>query len=229
MSSQAHSNASESEGSHDPPASAASSASVLAGLTVLTSQALVGYDALVEATSKPIVWRWHGIVADNHHAEIAGPSGEGKTTLLTLLLAAMANPTEKVVTVLGREVRPIAPDRFVILVEEENGTHSVRLKMERVCQALDLPVRATIDRMIFLIRKEVRVFSAAWSELEQLGRQGRVGAIVIDTRARVLSLGDASSEENQVRVAGGLTRMVEATKGPVLEFPRIARSGGVSC
>lgn len=199
---------------------------LLEGLVELCAIALVGYDELCAATSRPVEWIWYGIATAWHHIEIAGPTGEGKTTLATLLIVALANPTGRPVLVLGREVRPVDEGRYVVLIEEENGVHSVRSKLERACEALGLPARETIDRMVFVVRKGLRVRSKAWGDLERLAERGAIGALFIDTRARILTLGSSLSEDDQAKVAEILTNVIEKGGMPVFVISHTRKGDG---
>jgi hypothetical protein len=189
--------------------------SLFDGLDKLRGVALVGYEALREATARPIVWRWQGIAADGHHVEISGPAGGGKTTLASLLIVALANAGANPVKVLGHEVVPIRAGAFVVLIEEENGTHSVRTKLETACDALGLDVASTLDRVVVIVRKNVHMGDEVWEQLSELGSRGGLGAVVIDSRARVLRQGESNSEDDQALVAGELFRLIDRARGPV--------------
>lgn len=199
----------------------------LRGLGHLAHVATVGYAALVNATSKPIRWVWRGVVSEENQVEIGGPSGGGKTTLSTLFVAALANPTKEPVQLFGREVTPVRPDQFVVFVQEENGKHSLRKKMETACDVLGLPRADTLDRVIFIVRRNVRVGDAVWQDLLELGRRGLVGAIFIDSRARVLRKGESNSEEDQAAVSGQLFALIETARAPAFVVSH-TRKGGAS-
>lgn len=185
-------------------------------LTILREAgAIVGYDALVEATAVPPVPIWYeGIEADSH-IEVSGPSGHGKTTLAILLAVARAN-TGRPIELLGRRVVPGDPGSFVVVVEEENGKFSLRKKVEIACEALGLPIRETIDRLIFLVRRGVVGGDQRWAAVEALGRAGRVAMVLVDSRARVLRRGESNKEEDQSAVANMLHGLVEACRAPVV-------------
>lgn len=191
-----------------------SGATTLDGLNSLARVATVGYDALVAETSDPIRWTWFGVISEANHVELSGPSFGGKTTLATLFVAALANPGEPI-ALFGREVTPIREGQFVVLIEEENGKHSMRKKLETACRVLNLPVKETLDRVITIVRKGVRVDTNVWWELVQLGQRGAIGALFIDSRARVLRNGESNSEEAQAAVADSLFFLIEQAKAPV--------------
>ncbi|MBI2390940.1 MAG: AAA family ATPase [Deltaproteobacteria bacterium] len=180
------------------------------------SGALVGYDALTEATAVPPVSIWYSGVERDSHIEVAGPSGHGKTTFALMFTLARASCTGSPVMLLGRPVTPGQPGQYVVVIEEENGKYSLRRKAEIACEMLDLPVRETLDRVIFLVRQRVTVSDPRWSAIEQLGRAGKVSAVLIDSRARVLRRGEANGEDDQAAISNLVHTMVEACGAPVI-------------
>jgi energy-coupling factor transporter ATP-binding protein EcfA2 len=199
----------------------------LKGLGHLARVATVGYRALVAETSEPIRWLWHGVVSEANHVELTGPSGGGKTTLATMFVAALANPGTPV-ALFGREVTPIRPGQYVVFVEEENGKHSVRKKAEAACLVLSLGIAETLDRVIFLVRRNIRVGGAVWNDLLELGKRGHIGAVFIDSRARVLRNGESNSEEDQAAVADALFALIEASKAPAFVVSHTRKGGAGS-
>ncbi|HEY3817310.1 MAG TPA: AAA family ATPase [Polyangiaceae bacterium] len=199
----------------------------LKGLGYLARVATVGYTALVAETSEPIRWIWAGLISEGNHVEIVGPSGDGKTTLATLLAPALANPGEAI-ALFDRTVTPIRADQFVVFLEEENGKHSFRRKMETGCTVLGLPVAETLERVIFVIRRNVRVGDAVWSDVVELGRRGGVGAVFIDSRARVLRNGESNREEDQAAVADALFALIEASRAPAFVISHKRKGSGNS-
>jgi energy-coupling factor transporter ATP-binding protein EcfA2 len=185
----------------------------LRGLAHLAKVATLGHAQLVAETSQPIRWIWGGIVSEANHVEIAGPSGGGKTTFATLLAAALGNPGDPI-ALFGRVVAPVRAGQLVVIVEEENGKHSLRRKMETACTVQGLPVTATLDRMVFVIRRNVRVGDPVWADIVELGKRGSIGAIFIDSRARVLRNGDSNSEEDQAAVADAVFALIESSGAP---------------
>ncbi len=139
-----------------------------------------------------------------------------KTSLALLMMVARANPTGTAIDLLGYPMTPGAPGTFVVLVEEENGKHSIRKKVEIACEALGLPVRETLDRMIFLVRRGVMAGDRVWQIVEGLGRSGRLSMIMVDSRARVLRQGESNKEEDQALIANLLHRLIEASAAPVV-------------
>jgi hypothetical protein len=208
------------------PAPDAPTEGPLRGLANLSKVATVGYVQLVAETSQPIRWVWAGIVSEANHIEIAGPSGGGKTTFAMLLAAAFGNPGDAI-ALFGRAVMPVRAGQFVVVLEEENGKHSLRKKVETACTVLGLPVAATIDRMIFVIRRNVRVGDSVWADLVELGKRGGIGAIFIDSRARVLRNGESNSEEDQAAVADALFALIESSGAPAFVVSH-TRKGGAS-
>lgn len=199
----------------------------LRGLGHLAQVATVGYAALVNATAKPIRWVWRGIVSEENQVEIGGPSGGGKTTLSTLFVAALANAKEPV-QLFGREVTPVRPGQFVVFVQEENGKHSLRKKVETACDVQGLPRAETLDRVIFIIRRNVRVGDPVWQDLLELGRRGLIGAIFIDSRARVLRNGESNREEDQAAVSDALFALIETAHAPAFVVSHTRKGGATS-
>ncbi len=193
-----------------------------AGLAELRRSAIVGYDELEQATAKPVTWRWYGVFTDAHQTEISGPSGEGKTTFVSLLIAALAG--HRPVSLLGREVEPIEQGRYVVIIEQENGTHSFRSRIQRACEALQLPAKATIDRMIFFIRQGIEFGDSRWRQLCMLSKRGLVGALIIDTRATVLTNGDSSKEEDQAKISRALMKMISEGRHPTIVLSHTPKS-----
>jgi hypothetical protein len=178
------------------------------------------------ATLNPIQWVWHGIVANDHLVDIGGFVAGGKTTFATLLICALANPNlDKPIRLFDREIIPAPPDKKVVVIEEENGVHSMRYKLERACKLLDLPFEKTIDRMLLAVRKEVTFNierqkngepqSQTWQDLEAYIRRQGAYSVFIDSRALVLTGGDANDEQDQVEVAKKLRRLVNQGKCPI--------------
>lgn len=198
----------------------------LRGLGYLARVATVGYAALVAETSEPIRWLWRGVVSEANHVELAGPSGGGKTTLATLLVAALGNRGSPV-SLFGRQIEPVREDQHIVFVQEENGKHSLRKKMETACAVLGLPVAETLERVIFIVRRNVRVGDAVWHDLGELGKRGGIGAVFLDSRARVLRNGDSNSEEDQAAVADALFALIEAAKAPAFVISH-TRKGSAS-
>lgn len=177
-----------------------------AGFNQLRSIGLVGYDELAQATAKPIEWRWYGIMTDTHQTEVCGPSGGGKTTLVMLLACALA--ADRVVNLLGRDVEPITDGRRVVIIEQENGAHSLREKLRQSCEALGLDMRRTVDRMAFFVRSGLTYNDVRWKQLRELGKTERIGALIIDTRATVLMHGESNNEDDQAEISRDLMNMI---------------------
>lgn len=188
--------------------------------------ALVGYRELCTATATPPISIWVDGVLEDSHVEISGPSGHGKSTLSSLLLAARANPT-KAIKVLGHTVQPAPRDRFIVSIQEENGLYSWRLKCEAACQALGLPVSQTLERVIFLVRRNVLAGDERWMAIRALGTEGLVGGVFVDSRARVLRAGESNREEHQAQLAEHCFGLVETCRAPlfVVSHTRKGRDG----
>lgn len=190
--------------------------------------ALVGYQALVDATAVPPVSIWYPGIERDSHIEVSGPSGQGKTTLALLFAVARANPTGKPVRLLGRDVTPGDVGTFAVVLEEENGRFSLRRKLEVGCEILGLPVAATLNRMVLLVRRRVTAGDPTWNTVAALGRAHRVSVVVVDSRARVLRRGESNSEEDQAAMSNAIHQVVEACAAPVvvLSHTRKGERGG---
>jgi hypothetical protein len=191
--------------------------------------ALVGYRELCEATATPPVSIWVDGVLEDSHVEISGPSGHGKSTLSSLLLVARANPTTAV-KVLGHTVQPAPRDRYIVSIQEENGLYSWRLKCEAACQALGLPVSQTLERVIFLVRRNVLAGDERWEAIRSAGGAGLIGGVFVDSRARVLRAGESNREEHQAQLAEHCFNLVGACRAPlfVVSHTRKGRDGSVA-
>lgn len=184
--------------------------------TLRQAGALIGHAELCAATATPPVSIWFDGVLEDSHVEIAGPSGHGKSTLSALLLCARANPTPRPVKVLGVPVTPAPEGRYVVTVQEENGVFSWRQKCEAACQALGLPVSQTLDRVIFMVRRNVFAGDAKWQAILALGLAGLVGAVFVDSRARVLrGAGESNMEDAQAAMAEQCFGLVNACGAPL--------------
>lgn len=191
------------------------------------------YQELHDATKNPIQWVWHGIVANDHLVDIGGFVAGGKTTFATLLICALANPLKEPINLFSRNIIPAPRNRKVVVIEEENGVHSMRFKLERACDLLHLPVRETIDRMLLLVRKEVSFSietqkknekqAQLWQDLETYIKRQAVYATFIDSRALVLTGGDANDEQDQVQVAKKLRRLVNVGKAPIFVLSHLRK------
>ncbi len=182
----------------------------------LRGAALVGFDAISSVSDEPIDYVWHGLLARDHLAEVTGASGSGKTTLAFLVGAAAAAIGEPV-DVLGRRVTPIAAGRYVVIIEEENGKRSCRDKLLASCEMLGLDPRTTLDRVLLLARAGFRASEhEAWNGLLDLGRKGRIGLVILDSRARIFAGGDANDENSQAAVAAMIAGLIKASGAPVI-------------
>jgi hypothetical protein len=194
----------------------------LEGLPLLRAVALRGGEIL-RVREEPVVWVWTDIAGASHHVEISGPSYSGKTTLALILVVALANPTGRPVSVLGHDVVPVAPGRLVVLVEEENSRKSSADVLAAVCAMLGLPAEETLDRILLVARAGVTAHVVTsgpprdlWAELHALGQAGRVGALFLDSRARVFG-GEgakANDEDDQARTEATLHQFIQAAAAP---------------
>jgi len=129
-------------------------------LSTLRAVAILGYDASRAVLAEPVSWLWDGIIATHHHVEAAGKSGSGKSTWAIGLAVAAANPTDAPVSFLGRVVAPIPHDRWVCIVNEENGRQSAVAHIDRWIEILGLPPREDARLRRFLDEERKRRQSA---------------------------------------------------------------------
>jgi hypothetical protein len=178
----------------------------LRGLERLPKLALLGRDRILALAAKPIVFFWAGIASAGQILLIASGPGEGKTTLLGLCIAARANLGEPV-TVLGRVVTPAPTGQWIVVIEAEHGEGSTARKLVRSCRALIVNDEC-LGRIIILARKDVRLGSEAWREIERMIAAGVVSDIVIDTLARVAPA-DANDEREQAESFAVIASAIE--------------------
>jgi hypothetical protein len=185
--------------------------------------------SLVEAAAKPVSWRWQGIIADGELVDVFSPPGEGKTTFATVLAAALA--AAEPVDLLGHMVQPVESGRFVLFVEEENGEQSISAQLARSAEILGLDVGATLDRVIVLARQGVKARNidpdnrceTMWGEIMVAAEAGLLGALFIDSRARVLVADEG--EKGQAAIGAELLKLTKLCVGPVVVLSH-ERKGG---
>jgi len=185
--------------------------------------------AIMKAANEPVRWRWEGIVADGQLVDLLGGSGEGKTTLACMMVVGMA--ANHPVDLLGHLMQPIDPGCYVVIVEEENSARSIGKQLGRACELLDLDPAVVLDRVVVLARQGVTAqpiddnnpCATVWGEVIAVAKAGLVGALVIDSRARVL-IGD-KGEAMQAEIGRALIQLVEVCAGPVIVVSH-SRKGG---
>jgi hypothetical protein len=85
-------------------------------------------------------------------------------------------------------------------------------------------VKETLDRCIFLIRQGVQIFEKRWKDLAVLAKRGQIGALIIDTRAKVLANGNSDREEDQAAVSSELTRLTQLGGFPTFTISHSPKS-----
>jgi hypothetical protein len=178
----------------------------LRGLTRLARIALRGRDRILEKASEPVPYVWVDIAVSGTIILLAGGPGEGKTTLLFLLLVARMTTGEPV-TVLSRVVTPAAPGKVVVLIEGEHGEASTCRKLLASVDLLGIDPSA-LDRIVIVARKAVRLDSPEWREVGRMVKAGIVSDIGIDTIARVAP-GNANDEAEQVAIFDTVAATIE--------------------
>jgi hypothetical protein len=198
----------------------------------LRETGLAGFEAFEAETLRPVDSWWRDIAAREHHVEIAGPSTSGKSTLAFLLAAASAS-TVGPVPVLGHDVVPVEPSKFVLFIEEENSTRSTASNMIAACQMLGLDPRTTLDRVVVLARKGVVAHQdtegqrglTLWSHLLESGKAGLVGRVFLDSRARIFRAGDSNDEASQAIIAEHLHHLMRVADASVVLVSHTRKSG----
>jgi hypothetical protein len=203
-------------GETDSPSGIPSVEEPLRGLKFLGPLALIGRDRLVALASRAISYVWMDIVVAGIIVVIAGAPGDGKTTILFLILVARLN-TGAPVAVLGRIVIPAPSGKFVVLIEGEHSESSTARKLRRSMALLEVDEDA-LDRIIVIARKAVLLGSVEWADVVKLIRAGLVSDIALDTLSRVAP-GDSNDEREQVAIfnliAAAIESAPEASEKPV--------------
>lgn len=188
----------------------------LRGLKHLPKVAVLGREAILALAAQPAVYAWQDIVVVGTIVVIAGGPGEGKTTLLFLILAARATFGGPV-NLLARYVAPAPRGKWIVLIEGEHNDASTSRKLVKSMRLLDIGEEA-LDRFIIVARKQVLIGSPEWLEVEHLIACGLITDIAIDTIARVAP-SDANDEREQValfdRVAAAIDRAPVGSDKPV--------------
>ena len=179
----------------------------LRGLRHLGAVALVGRKRILELAAKPIEYVWVDIAPPGTVTLIAGPSADGKTTLLFLILGARAS-LETPISLLGREIRPAPPEQYVVLIEGEHSEASTSRKLVKslALQGVD---DMALERVVIVARKAVKLGSPEWLDVVSMVRAGLVSDIAIDTVARI-AYGDSDSEREQVAIFEGVAQAIES-------------------
>ena len=200
------------------------------GLEFLSRVAVSGRSRLRELAAVPAAFVWSQIAVSGTIVLLAGGPGEGKTTLLFLLLVGRMN-TGDAVHILGRRVEPAPPSTWVVLIEGEHSESSAARKLLRSCVLLDVD-DAALDRIILVARKAVRLGSPEWHDVVKLVRAGLVSDIAIDTIARVAP-GDGNDEKEQVAIFDHVAQAIEAapdgTAKPTVWAAAHTRKNGRTC
>lgn len=189
------------------PAEVPTALEPLRGLPALAAVALVGRDRILEIAHKPIAFVWRDIAVAATIIVLAGGPGEGKTTLLFLVLIARMNLGDPV-DVLGRRVEPAPHGKWIVLIEGEHGETSAGRKLERSCELLGVH-NIALQRIVLVARKAVRIGSAAWDDVTKLVAAGLVSDIALDTIARVAPA-DGNDEREQAAIFDIVAQTIDA-------------------
>lgn len=196
----------------------------LRGLVELQRLGMTGRVRIRERALEPVVYIWHGIAQAGQVVLLNGKPGEGKTTLLFLIIAARL--ASRPIKLLGLDITPAPPGQWVVLIEAEHGEASAARKLVKSCEALGLD-DSGLDRVLVLARRDVKLGTPAWREVQEMARAGLVSDIAIDSLAR-FQTADSNSEEEQVAIFEEVHRVIEGSPEPhtTVWFVTHARKGG---
>jgi hypothetical protein len=178
----------------------------LRGLPHLAAVADFGLARLRELAAQPVHFAWDHIAESGTIVAFASGPGEGKTSLLFLLLAARLSRGEPRY-LLGHRVEPIGEGRYIVLIEGEHPSDSAARKLFRSARILGIP-EEDLDRFVLVGRKAVRLGSPAWDDVDKMVAAGLVADIGIDTVARVAPA-NADSEYDQVGIFDKVAQTID--------------------
>jgi hypothetical protein len=190
---------------HEEPPAVPTATNPLAGLKHLGPIALVGRERMLAIAAIPISYAWEGIAVSETITVIAGPSGEGKTTLIFLLIGARLSRAP--IVLLGHAVTPAPEGTFFVLIEGEHSEGSTVRLLVKSLALLGVP-DAALDRIIVVARKSMLLGSPEWLDVVHLCGLGLVSDVAIDTLARVAP-SDANDEREQVQIYGLMAQAIE--------------------
>jgi len=184
--------------------------------------------AFTTAAEEGIDWMWDGYIAKHHQVELCGTPGHGKTTLAALIIVAFAAPEP--LMLLGRKVVPVDAGRFVMLIEEENGRESISGQLVRAVELLGLD-QSVLDRVVVFARQGVRASkdNDIWTAIftrNGAADAGLIGALFLDSRARILVTEGGANSEDQAQIGSWLTKLTEKSGAPIITLGH-GRKGGV--
>ncbi|CAN5519172.1 hypothetical protein BH09MYX1_BH09MYX1_00910 [soil metagenome] len=129
---------------------------------------------------------------------------------------------------LDRTVNPALAGCYIVLIEGEHSEGSTARKLLRSVHLLGID-ESSLDRLIIVARKAVRIGSPQWEDVERLVAAGLVSDIAIDTLARVAP-SDGDSEQAQVvifdRIAQTIERAPSEETKPTVWVATHNRKGG---
>jgi AAA domain len=179
----------------------------LSGLPHLAKVALLGRPAILKAAAEQVAFVWQDIATAGGVVLLAGAPGEGKTTLLFLVLLARA-AHERAHELLGRTIRGAAKGKYIVLVEGEHSEGSTARKLLASAKMLGIDDSAT-DHFIVVARRAIAIGSPAWQDIVALVSAGLVSDIAVDTIARIAAA-DADNEQQQVAIFEAVSQAIES-------------------
>jgi len=197
------------DGANGAPTRKPTALDPLCGLVHLERVALLGRDRILAKAKERVPYVWQDIAVAGTIIALAGGPGEGKTTLLFLLLVARLNEDrDRSVEVLGRPVYRAPDGRWVVLIEGEHGEASASRKLERSCDLLGIN-NIALQRVVIVARKAVHLGSPEWQDITSMVAAGIVSDIAIDTVARVAPA-DGNDEAQQVALFDLVAKTIDA-------------------
>lgn len=178
----------------------------LRGLKHLGPIALIGRDKILELAALPVRYVWQDIAVAGTILLIAGAPGDGKTTLLFLIMGARAT-TGDAVSLLSRRVEPAPAGQYLVIIEGEHSEASTSRKLVKSLRLLEVD-DAALDRVIIVARKAVTLGSPEWGDVVALIAAGLVSDVAIDTVARVAPA-DSNDEREQVALFHAVAEAIE--------------------
>lgn len=188
----------------------------------LAKVAITGWDSIRKLAAESVTYTWEGIAMPGIIVGMTGAPGEGKTTLMFLLIAARLH-TGDALSVLGFPVQPAPRDRYVVLIEAEHGEASASRKLIKSAEAIGA---VPSDRLIMVARKSVTLGSPEWIDVRSMIAAGLVSDVFVDSLAR-FAPADSASEEEQAAIFDEVAAAIESSAhvAPTFWFVMHSRKG----
>jgi len=208
------------------------------GSGIITRAAIHGVEQADAVAVEQIDWLWYTFFARGAHGLCAGRIAEGKTTLVAGVAVAAAAPPDAPVSLLGREVTPVAEGQFVFVVLDENSRKSAVEQVDRWIAVLGLDRAYVWSRIVLLARSGTRARKLkaddkrnpgngdTWAAIVHAAIHEKViGLLIIDSMARVFG-GDANNEANQAEIGEVVTELTEKGGVTVIIIVHVRKASG---